>query len=190
MPNVGVNVSAKDMLERIRRDCAVRRRRTAARVGHSRPRIEGHPLRHGVSAAAESAWWRATTWIGPDPGDRQDTSSSSAAAIPVPIAWARRIGTRRQCASVRDHAAASGRASPVHAVAAVAADAAPGKLARRRRRARVRRQHDEFEGDAKGNVKKLHAVRVGPAPKFEPIPGTEGCSMPTWCCSPWASRVR
>jgi glutamate synthase (NADPH/NADH) small chain len=30
-----------------------------------------------------------------------------------------------------------------------------------------------FEGDAEGNVKKLHAVRVGPAPKFEPLPGTE-----------------
>jgi glutamate synthase (NADPH/NADH) small chain len=30
-----------------------------------------------------------------------------------------------------------------------------------------------FEGDARGNVKKLHAMRVGPAPKFEPIPGTE-----------------
>jgi len=30
-----------------------------------------------------------------------------------------------------------------------------------------------FEGDAKGNVKKLHAIRVGPAPKFEPVPGTE-----------------
>jgi glutamate synthase (NADPH/NADH) small chain len=30
-----------------------------------------------------------------------------------------------------------------------------------------------FEGDAQGNVKKLHAVRVGPAPKFEPIKGSE-----------------
>jgi glutamate synthase (NADPH/NADH) small chain len=30
-----------------------------------------------------------------------------------------------------------------------------------------------FTGDADGNVKKLHAVRVGPPPKFEPIPGTE-----------------
>ena len=30
-----------------------------------------------------------------------------------------------------------------------------------------------FTGDAQGNVKKLHAIRVGPAPKFEPIPGTE-----------------
>jgi glutamate synthase (NADPH) small chain len=30
-----------------------------------------------------------------------------------------------------------------------------------------------FEGDAEGNVKKLHAVRVGPAPKFEPIKGSE-----------------
>ncbi len=30
-----------------------------------------------------------------------------------------------------------------------------------------------FTGDEHGNVKKLHAVRVGPPPKFEPIPGTE-----------------
>ena len=30
-----------------------------------------------------------------------------------------------------------------------------------------------FSGDENGQVKKLHAVRVGPAPKFEPIPGTE-----------------
>jgi glutamate synthase (NADPH/NADH) small chain len=31
----------------------------------------------------------------------------------------------------------------------------------------------KFTGDAKGNVKKLHAIHVGPAPKFEPIAGTE-----------------
>ena len=30
-----------------------------------------------------------------------------------------------------------------------------------------------FEEDAQGNVKKLHAVRVGPAPKFEKIKGSE-----------------
>jgi glutamate synthase (NADPH/NADH) small chain len=30
-----------------------------------------------------------------------------------------------------------------------------------------------FTGDENGNVKQLHAVRVGPPPKFEPIPGTE-----------------
>ena len=30
-----------------------------------------------------------------------------------------------------------------------------------------------FTGDADGNVKQLHAIRVGPPPKFEPIPGTE-----------------
>ena len=30
-----------------------------------------------------------------------------------------------------------------------------------------------FEGDEHGNVKRLHAVKVGPAPKFEPIAGTE-----------------
>jgi glutamate synthase (NADPH/NADH) small chain len=30
-----------------------------------------------------------------------------------------------------------------------------------------------FTGDERGRVSKLHAVRVGPAPKFEPIAGTE-----------------
>jgi glutamate synthase (NADPH) small chain len=30
-----------------------------------------------------------------------------------------------------------------------------------------------FTGDESGHVRKLHAIRVGPAPKFEPIPGTE-----------------
>jgi len=30
-----------------------------------------------------------------------------------------------------------------------------------------------FTGDAHGNVKQLHAIRVGPPPKFEAIPGTE-----------------
>jgi glutamate synthase (NADPH/NADH) small chain len=28
-------------------------------------------------------------------------------------------------------------------------------------------------GDEGGNVKQLHAIRVGPPPKFEPIPGTD-----------------
>ena len=30
-----------------------------------------------------------------------------------------------------------------------------------------------FTGDDHGNVRQLHAVRVGPAPRFEPMPGTE-----------------
>jgi glutamate synthase (NADPH/NADH) small chain len=30
-----------------------------------------------------------------------------------------------------------------------------------------------FEGDERGNVKRLHAVQVGPPPKFEPVSGTE-----------------
>ncbi len=31
----------------------------------------------------------------------------------------------------------------------------------------------KFTGDEKGNVRQLHAIRVGPAPKFAPQPGTE-----------------
>ena len=30
-----------------------------------------------------------------------------------------------------------------------------------------------FAGDVHGHVKRLHAIRVGPPPKFEPIPGTD-----------------
>jgi glutamate synthase (NADPH) small chain len=31
----------------------------------------------------------------------------------------------------------------------------------------------KFTGDENGSVKQLHAIRVGPPPKFDPIPGTE-----------------
>jgi glutamate synthase (NADPH/NADH) small chain len=31
----------------------------------------------------------------------------------------------------------------------------------------------KLEGDEQGNLKKIHAVRVGPAPKFEPVAGSE-----------------
>jgi glutamate synthase (NADPH/NADH) small chain len=31
----------------------------------------------------------------------------------------------------------------------------------------------KFTGDGEGNVRHLHAVRVGPGPRFEPLPGTE-----------------
>lgn len=31
----------------------------------------------------------------------------------------------------------------------------------------------KFTGDAKGNVKQLHGIRVGPPPKFEQLPGSE-----------------
>jgi glutamate synthase (NADPH/NADH) small chain len=30
-----------------------------------------------------------------------------------------------------------------------------------------------FTGDEQGNVKQLHGIRVGPPPRFEPLPGTE-----------------
>jgi glutamate synthase (NADPH/NADH) small chain len=32
---------------------------------------------------------------------------------------------------------------------------------------------EKFTGDANGNVKQLHGIKVGPPPKFEPIAGTE-----------------
>ena len=41
--------------QRVRRHPALRRRRVAARSERARPRIEGHPFRHGFSAAAEQS---------------------------------------------------------------------------------------------------------------------------------------
>ena len=76
-------------------------------------------------------------------------------------------------ASTRNHAAASGRAIAVDGAAFW-----PLQL-------RVEAAHEEggvrewavattkLTGDKNGNVKQLHAVRVGPAPKFAPIAGTE-----------------
>ena len=48
-----------------------------------------------------------------------------------------------------------------------------------------------FEGDAEGNVKKLHAVRVGPAPDFKPVPGSEfSIDTDLDSASQWDSPVR
>ena len=51
--HVGGNVPVEDLRKRVRRHPAGGRRRTAARPERPRPRAEGHPLRHGVPAAAE-----------------------------------------------------------------------------------------------------------------------------------------
>ena len=49
-----------------------------------------------------------------------------------------------------------------------------GKLARRRRQARVGRRHHAFYGrHARKRRRSFTAIRVGPPPKFEPMPGTE-----------------
>ena len=61
-----------------------------------------------------------------------------------------------------------------HALAAVAAATAHRKRARGRRRARLgRRAPRNFTGDEKGNVKQLHAMRVGLRRNLKPLPGTE-----------------
>jgi glutamate synthase (NADPH/NADH) small chain len=48
----------------------------------------------------------------------------------------------------------------------------------------------KFTGDEHGNVKQLHLVRVGPPPKFEPIPAPSSRSTSIWSCWPWASSAR
>ena len=65
------------------------------------------------------------------------------------------------------------RALAAYAVAAVADAVARRRRARRRRHSRVEHRHHEVHRRRHGNVKQLHAVRVGPPPKFEPIAGSE-----------------
>ena len=61
----------------------------------------------------------------------------------------------------------------VHALASVADAVAHRELARRGRHPRLERLHRPSSPAMTGNVQQLHAVRVGPTPKFEPVPGTE-----------------
>ena len=72
---------------------------------------------------------------------------------------------------IRDHAHAAGGALAQHALAAVAAAVAHRKLARRGRHRDWAVGTTNLHGDENGNVKQLHAIRVGPPPKFEPAAG-------------------
>ena len=79
---------------RVRRHPAGGRRGATAQSERPRTRAEGHPFRHGVSAAAEPRVRRrygATTRFWPP----ASASSSSAAAIRAPIAWAPATGRVR-----------------------------------------------------------------------------------------------
>ena len=80
----------------VRRDRADDRRDQAARPAGPRPRAQGHPLRDGVSAAAEQAQRRRHDRSGDlDQRQGQEASSSSAAATPAPTASAPRIARAR-----------------------------------------------------------------------------------------------
>ena len=76
---------------RVRRRLPLRRRDPGARPADPRPRLEGHPLRHGLPPAPEQAGGRrrrspTTHFI---TAEGQARRSSSAAATPAPTAWGR-----------------------------------------------------------------------------------------------------
>ncbi len=49
----------------------------------------------------------------------------------------------------------------------------------------------QFTGDEHGNVKQLHAVRVGPAAEVRAAcPAPSSLWTPTWCCWRWAFPAR
>ena len=190
--HVGVNVPVDDLRKRLRRHPAGRRRRAAARSERPRPRAEGHPLRDGVSAAAEQARARATRCREARFWPPASTSSSSAAATPAPIAWA--PAHRQKALSVHQFEMMPKpprRALAADALAAVAAAAAHRKLARRRRHPRLerrdrqlhRRRARQREAAARRARRAAAEVRADPRHRIRRW-------TPTWCCWPWASPAR
>ena len=172
--HVGVDVPVEDLRKRVRRDPAGRRRRAAARSECPGPRAEGHPFRDGLSAAAEQAlrgrsrrrrirfWPPASTW------------SSSAAATPAPIAWARRTGRRRcRFTSSKSCPMPPDERAPADAVAAVADAAAHRELARRGRHARLERADHALHRRRARQREKTARHSRGAEPPIEPMPGTE-----------------
>ena len=172
--HVGGNVPVEDLRKRVRRHPAGRRRRAvratstcpAANLKGIHFAMEFLPQqnrRNEGDTVPESrqSWPPASTW------------SSSAAATPAPIAWAPRIARARRpslssnCCPSRPTSARPSTPWPLW----------PMQL-------RVESSHEEggmrdwgvattgFTGDEHGHVKQLHAVRVGPPPKFEAIAAT------------------
>ena len=120
--------------------------------------------------------------------------SSSAAAIPAPIAWAPRIARRR---ALRARSSSCCRKPPdervaLHALAALADATAHRKLARRRRRrATGASPPSRFTGDdARQREAAARRARRPAAEVRAASPARNSRWMPTWCCSPWASSAR
>ena len=102
------------------------------------------------------------------------TSSSSAAATPARIAWAPATGrARARCTSSNCCPSRPTRARPQRPGRCGRCNCASKARTKKAARAIGASTTVKFTGDEDGNVKQLHAVRVGPPPKFEPIPGTE-----------------
>ena len=155
----------------------------------SRARTEGHPFRHGVSAAAESR-------VRGRYGTRPDSSHGQARH------YYRR---RRYGRGLPGHEPPAGRAFG-HAVRTAAQ--AAGLRGRRMTpwplwpmQLRIESSHEEggtrdwsvntvkFTGDENGNVKRV-ACGARDRRRWKRCRGPNSLWRPTWCCWPWASRVR
>ena len=172
--HVGMNVPVEDLHQRVRRDPAGGRLGTAARLAR---------FRDASSRASTSRWSSCRNRIGGakatrsprnrHPGHGQARGDHRRRRHGRRLPGHHVTGRRRSRFTSSKLCRCRRERAPHDAVAAVAAATACGELARRRRHARLEHATQKFTGDENGNVKQLHAIRVGPPPKFEPIAGTE-----------------
>jgi glutamate synthase (NADPH/NADH) small chain len=157
----------------------LRRRRAAARSAHPRPRAQGHSLRHGVSAPAESPQRRR---LG------RDASREHESRAPI-LATGKRVVIIGGGDTGADCLGTSHRQGAKSVTSSKSCPSRPERAASTPwplwpLQLRTESSHEEggirdwsinsvkFTGDENGNVKQLHlAIRVGPPPKFEPIAG-------------------
>ena len=129
-----------------------------------RPRAEGHPLRHGVPAAAEQDATPATQLRRPASWPPASTSSSSAAATPARTAWAPRTGRRRsRCSSSKSCRSLRRNAPPARPGRCGRCSCAPRVRTKRAARATGRVATTSFSGDENGHVKAAARRSRGPA---------------------------
>ena len=188
--HVGVNVPVEDLRKDFDAILLAGGAEAAARPESPGPRAEGHPLRHGVPAAAEQALRGRSR-----PDERRSwppasTSSSSAAATPARTASAPRTARRRS----RSHQFEIMPKPPDER----APHRRPGRSGRCSCAAKARTKKAacatgpspprSFTGDEHGNVKTAARRARRPAAEVRADSRARSSrSTPISCCSRWAS---
>ena len=190
--HVGVNVPVEELRDEFDAILLAGGAEQPRDLQRPRPRAERHPFRHGRSCRSRTS---ATTATRSPSTTRSSATGKHVVIIGGGDTGADCLGTchRQKAASVHQFEIMPmppDERSPLDALAAVAAAAAHRKLARRRRRCATGASPPQNSpATSTDECRQLHAVRVGPPPKFEPIPGTEFVLKRTWCCWRWASAA-
>ena len=179
--HVGHNVPVEDLREEFDAILLAGGAEQPRDLRRARPRAEGHPFRHGLPAAAEQAAAPATGTSRPIRRAAREEILATGKRVVI-------IGggdTGADCLGTchRQKARSVCQFEIMPKPPDQRSELTPWPLWPLQ--LRIESSHEEggvrdwsvattrFTGDENGNVKQLHAVRVGPPPKFEPVPGSE-----------------